>query len=85
MDAFKKVGYYENEGKQPLVVLGIDGTKEKLEAVDKGYFLGTVLNDSAGQARVMLELAYTLTSDNTLSPEFTLLDDNLSVCYIKKM
>lgn len=75
VDALKEAGYYKDKDKTPPVVLGIDGTKGGLEAVEKGYFLGTVLNDSAGQARGMLELAYSIASGNELQSEFTLLDD----------
>lgn len=74
VDALKEKGYYENPDLHAPVVLGIDGIKEGLEAVEEGYFLGTVLNDSAGQAKAMLELAYSITSDKELDSEFTLLD-----------
>lgn len=74
VDALKEKGYYENPELHTPVVLGIDGIKEGLEAVEEGCFLGTVLNDSAGQAKAMLELAYSIASGNELSSEFTLLD-----------
>lgn len=75
VDALREVGYYEGADKKPPVVLGIDGTKEAVQAVEKGYFLGTVLNDSKGQAEGMLELAYAIIFECELSPEFTLLDE----------
>ena len=75
VDALKENGYYENEELKAPVVLGIDGIREGLEAVEEGSFLGTVLNDSAGQAKAMLELAYSIASGNELCSEFTLLDD----------
>lgn len=74
VDALRADGYFEDTKKGP-VVLGIDGIKEAREAVEEGYFLGTVLNDASGQARGMLELAYSIVTGNELSPEFTLLDD----------
>lgn len=74
VDALKENGYYANEELTPPVVLGIDGVRGGLEAVEEGYFLGTVINDSAGQAKAMLELAYSIASGKELSPEFTLLD-----------
>ncbi len=74
VDALKEQGYYTNEGINPPVVLGIDGVREGLEAVEEGYFLGTVINDSEGQAKAMLELAYSIASGNELAPEITLLD-----------
>ena len=74
VDALKEQGYYKNTGLTPPVVLGIDGVRDGLKAVEEGYFLGTVINDSAGQAKAMLELAYSIASGNELCPEITLLD-----------
>lgn len=74
VDALKENGYYTSSELLPPVVLGIDGVREGLEAVEEGYFLGTVINDSAGQAKAMLELAYSIASGNELSEEFTLQD-----------
>lgn len=74
VDALKENGYYTNDALLPPVVLGIDGVREGLEAVENGEFLGTVINDSKGQAKAMLELAYSIASGNELSSEFTLLD-----------
>lgn len=56
------------------VILGIDGTAVGLEAVKKGEMLGTVLNDSQGQAEGMLELAYSLKQGTALSEKYELLD-----------
>lgn len=42
---------------QPFVLVGVDGTKAGLEAVDKGLLYGTVNNDSAKQADAILLLA----------------------------
>lgn len=75
LDAMKAAGYYDDPECEAPVVLGIDGTREALEAVEDGYFLGTVLNDSNGQAMGMLELAYAIATGNKLSDEFTLIDD----------
>lgn len=74
-DALKEAGYYEGEAMRPPVILGIDGTTEGLEAVNNDEFLGTVLNDSKGQAEGMLELAYAVVSGNGLSQRFTLMDE----------
>jgi len=42
IDALKEAGYYENDDKVPPVVLGIDGTKEALEAVKvRGQLMGS--------------------------------------------
>ena len=43
----------------PLIV-GVDATAPALEAVAAGQLYGTVLNDSRGQARAMLDLALAL-------------------------
>lgn len=75
VDAMKEAGYYKDENIIPPIVLGIDGTMNGMEAVEEGYFLGTVLNDSVGQARGILELAYSVVTGNELDSEFTLLDD----------
>ena len=74
-DVLKKMGYYTSEELQPPVILGVDGTREALEAVENEEFLGTVLNDSAGQAKAMVELAYSIVSGEELSSEFTLQDN----------
>lgn len=75
VDALKEAGYYDNGDKTPPVILGIDGVKAALEAVESGIFLGTVLNDPISQARGMLELAYSIVYDTPLDSEFTLLDE----------
>lgn len=74
IDALKAEGYYNNADMVPPVVYGIDGTKNAMEAVEGGYMQGTVLNDSNGQARGMLELAYSIVTGTELNSEFTLLD-----------
>lgn len=56
------------------VVLGIDGTDVGLEAVKKKEMLGTVVNDSQGQAEGMLELAYSLFSKEPLPEKIKLID-----------
>lgn len=74
IDAMKEAGYYENAAIVPPIVLGIDGIQPAMEAIEEGYLFGTVINDSAGQAKGMMELAYSIISGNELDPEFTLLD-----------
>jgi len=74
IDALKAEGYYNNADMVPPIVYGIDGTKNAMEAVEDGYMQGTVLNDSSGQAKGMLELAYSIVTNNELSEEYTLLD-----------
>ena len=69
IDALKERGI-ENK---PLVV-GIDGTDVGVEAVKTGEMIGTVLNDSMGQARGIMELAYALGFHKSLSEEFPLID-----------
>ncbi len=74
IDALKVAGYFEDKEMSAPVVLGIDGTKQAIEAVENGEILGTVVNDSAGQAKGMLELAYSVVSGNALDEEFALLN-----------
>lgn len=69
IDALKK-----SKMKSWPVVLGIDGTDVGLEAVSKSEMLGTVLNDSNGQAEGMLELAYSLFSGEKLPEKIELID-----------
>lgn len=47
----------------PPQIVGIDGTKEGIEAVDNGQMLGTILADTTAQAKGILDLAYA-TSQN---------------------
>lgn len=42
------------------VIVGVDGTDVGLEAVEAGEMAGTAYNDKEGQAKGILELAYTL-------------------------
>lgn len=49
------------------VIVGIDGTDVGLEAVKNGEMEGTVYNDKEGQARGMLDLAYTLATEGDTS------------------
>lgn len=57
------------------VVIGIDGTEVGLEAVQSKELLGTVLNDSKGQAEGMLELAHSVVFGTDLPEEIGLLDN----------
>lgn len=56
------------------VIVGIDGTAPALKAVKDGTLTGTVLNDSKGQAQVMLDLAYALAFDLNVQDAAPLLD-----------
>lgn len=71
IDTLGSYGLSERDEAWP-VILGIDGTKVGLEAVESGKMLGTVLNDARGQARGMLELAYSIVTENKLPEEFEL-------------
>lgn len=73
VDALIAAGLDHTSPDWPMI-LGIDGTTVGLEAVEKGQLLGTVLNDARGQARGILELAYSLCMDTKLDDEFELLD-----------
>ena len=74
IDALKEADYFGGSEQKAPIVLGIDGTKPALEAVEKGELYGTVINDSVGQAHGMLELAYSVVVGEELDAEFTLLD-----------
>jgi len=75
VDALLEAGYFQDENRIPPVVLGIDGTQVAQEALAAEYILGTVVNDSIGQVKGMLELAYSIASGQELDPEFELLDE----------
>lgn len=71
IEALKKEGITEDTW--PLV-LGIDGIQEALEAIEREEMTGTVLNDAKGQAKSMLELAYSITTQKELEPGIELVD-----------
>lgn len=73
-DALKDAGYFTGAALTAPVILGVDGTVEGKKAVQNDEFLGTVLNDSVGQARGMMELAYSVVFETELDPEYTLRD-----------
>lgn len=57
------------------IVVGVDGTEEAKEAIREGTLAGTVINDAEGQARSMLELAYSLHFHTELPENIELLED----------
>ncbi len=75
IDAMKK----ENMVKLPVVV-GIDGTQVGLEAVKNRDMIGTVLNDSFGQAVGIIELAYSVVFQQELPGDIELINGK----YIRK-
>jgi methyl-galactoside transport system substrate-binding protein len=62
IDACKAAGLSLSE--IPFIV-GIDGTEAAMEALEEGWLSGTVFNDSDGQARQMLLLAYDLVTGSS--------------------
>lgn len=71
VDALKDSGIVPGTKSWPMI-LGIDGTDVGRKAVEKGEFLGTVLNDARGQARGMIELAWSIVSETPLDSELEL-------------
>lgn len=64
--ALLKRGYYHDLNNNNVIersfekwipVVGIDGIKEAVEQIEKGYLYGTVLNDAELQAKAITELA----------------------------
>ena len=53
-------------GKKPLVV-GIDGIDKALEAVKNNSMIGTVINDSMGQAKGIFDISYTLATHGNIN------------------
>ena len=70
LGAIDALGAWERD-KWP-VILGIDGTAVALQAVKSGELMGTVLNDGKGQARSMLELAFSLKFETPLPSDIIL-------------
>ena len=53
-------------GNKPLVV-GIDGIPKALEAVKNGSMIGTIINDSKGQAKAIFDISYTLATHGNIN------------------
>lgn len=51
-------------------VVGIDGTKEGIEAVDNGTMLGTILSDTKMYAENLFEIAYTVTQNKKMANQY---------------
>lgn len=74
--ALGAIDAWKEYGKSPLpLVVGIDGMEDALEAIEEGTLAGTVVNDAEGQARSMLELAYSLCFHTPLPEDIELTDD----------
>ncbi len=60
IDYMKEIGQFEKNTQsfnQPIIIVGVDGTEDGLNAIEQGFMYGTVLNDSSNQARACLEIA----------------------------
>ncbi len=82
VDALKESGYFGTTEKAAPVILGIDGTREGIRAVENKELLGTVVNDTKGQARAMLELSYSLCYQKPLEG-FQMVDEKYIRCPYK--
>lgn len=63
IDALKEAGYFQHGRYLPVV--GVDATSQALAALQEGTLLGTVLNDSVGQGKVVFSFAYQLAEGKT--------------------
>lgn len=80
-DALEKAG--KPKEKWPIIV-GVDGTDAALESIKNGRMLGTALNDGKGQARALLELAYSVTFNTELPKDLHLIDNTyIRLPYLK--
>ncbi len=52
--------YLARETQDMPVIVGVDCTQPALESIKEGYLFGTVLSDAYGQAKAMVDLAYSL-------------------------
>lgn len=82
VDALKEAGYFGAAEKVPPVILGIDGTREGIRAVENNEIFGTVINDIPGQAKGILQLAYSLCYNQPLE-DFTLVEGKYIRCPYK--
>lgn len=58
IEALKAAGYFQ--GDKFIPVVGVDATAPALDALAAGQLLGTVLNDSEGQAKGIFDISYAL-------------------------
>lgn len=72
LDALKNANW--NREDYPIII-GIDGTKEALYELQENNLDGTVLNDEYGQAKGILELAYSLIMNTKLPEDIALIDN----------
>ncbi len=64
IDALKAAGSFSGGRYMPIV--GVDATRQALEALDQGTLLGTVLNNAADQGNAAFELAMLLGEGKSL-------------------
>lgn len=74
IDALKHEGYSPSSDAWPII-LGIDATQDGINAVLNQEMAGTVLNDSKGQAKGMVELACWIVLNTELPEDIELLDN----------
>ncbi len=74
--ALGAIDAWKESGKPYMaVVVGVDGTEAALDAMREGTLAGTVVNDTEGQARGMMELAYSLYFQTPLPDDIELEED----------
>lgn len=69
IDAYKG----SNIKEYPLIV-GIDGTKQAMDAIKEGSLYGTVFFNAKGHAEAIFDLAYDLALDKAVSDDFIIKD-----------
>lgn len=69
IDAYQAAGYES----LPFIV-GVDGTEDAIAAMSDGTLSGTVLNDSPGQAKAMMNLCYALAGYAKVEDTVSLVD-----------
>lgn len=65
IDTLKAAGYFSGDLFMPVV--GVDATRQALEALEQGTLLGTVLNNATDQANAAFELALLLANGEPVS------------------
>ncbi|MDR0832236.1 MAG: galactose ABC transporter substrate-binding protein [Bacillales bacterium] len=58
IDYFKEIDLFKSSEtfEQPIVVVGVDGTKVGVDSVNQGLMYGTILNDSLSQSKAVISL-----------------------------
>lgn len=69
IDALQAIGYNTGDPEKYIPVVGIDATSDALDAIEKGFMLGTVLNDAETQGKTAIRMAVAAAKGQELNKE----------------